>query len=143
MPVSLGKGPPWWTRRRQPPVRLRVPVPVRGPAEAALQAPAPLAAEEQHCPKSTGAPKLSSMTVRPLGGGAVTHFHGIGSFSDDPRFGTNNNRFSYDAKFNISSSFSLKDVLCNTCPSKGPHTVLYRKGGWGTSGRNNLLAVLS
>jgi hypothetical protein len=81
--------------------------------------------------RSIRAAKLSSMTVRPLGGGAVTQFHGIGSFSDDPRFGTNNNRFSYDAKFNVSSSFSLKDVMCNTCPSKGPHTVLYREGGGG------------
>jgi hypothetical protein len=78
---------------------------------------------------SIRAAKLSSMTVRTLGGCAVENFKGIGSFKDDPRFGKNNSRFSYDAKLNLSTSFTLKDLKCNTCPEKGPHTVLFPNGG--------------
>jgi hypothetical protein len=78
---------------------------------------------------SIRAAKLSSMTVRTLGGCAVENFKGVGSFKDDPRFGQTNSRFSYDTKLNLSTSFKLKDLKCNTCPEKGPHTVLFPNGG--------------
>jgi hypothetical protein len=69
------------------------------------------------------------MTVRTLGGCAVENFKGVGSFKDDPQFGKTNSRFSYDAKLNLSTSLKLKDLKCNTCPEKGPHTVLFPNGG--------------
>jgi hypothetical protein len=74
------------------------------------------------------AAKLAEMTVRPLGGGAVSNFTGIGSFSNDTRYGNCNNRFCYTSKLNLSSSFDTGKVICNTCESKGLHTVLHHGG---------------
>jgi hypothetical protein len=64
---------------------------------------------------SIRAAKLAQMSVRTLGGCADTVFVGIGSMANDPRFSQANTRFSYQKKKNISTSFDIGTLKCNTC----------------------------
>jgi hypothetical protein len=47
--------------------------------------------------------------------------------ANDPKFSRANTMFSYQKKKNISTSFDIGTLKCNTCV-KGEHTALYRDG---------------
>ena len=76
---------------------------------------------------SIRAAKLANMSVRTLSGCADNAFVGIGAMANDPRFVQANTRFSYHKKKNISTSFDISTLNCNTC-IKGEHTALFKEG---------------
>jgi hypothetical protein len=79
---------------------------------------------------SIRAAKLANTSVRTLGGCVDNTLKGIGSMGSDPRFSQANTRFSYNKKKNISTSFDIGTLKCNTC-SKGEHAALFREGETG------------
>jgi hypothetical protein len=72
--------------------------------------------------------KRADMPVRTLGGCAGNSFGAVGSFNMDPRFSQANSRFSYHRKKNMTTSFDISTLTCNTCINKGGHSVLLREG---------------
>jgi hypothetical protein len=78
--------------------------------------------------------KISSLTVRHLNGGAAIPFKPIGSFANnaDARIRLANTISDATSLRNISSSFSIENVVCNTCTVRGEHQVLGKKseGRW-------------
>jgi hypothetical protein len=74
------------------------------------------------------AARRASSTVRSLNGGAVTECD-LGSFvnSNDSRVTLANHRHCYKTKTNISSSFALDTMICNSCVVTGQHRMLRRE----------------
>jgi hypothetical protein len=68
-------------------------------------------------------------TVRPLYGSEVLVNNDLGTFcnSNDIRVNLANHRHCYQTKANISTSFALDTLICNTCTFKGKHHMLWRE----------------
>jgi hypothetical protein len=83
---------------------------------------------------SIRAARISGRAVRTLCGSAAPEYFEMGSFEHNTGFTavTPNYRHCYRSKFNISTSFQLDSLKCNTCMS-GEHMVIGREvvGGGG------------
>jgi hypothetical protein len=79
--------------------------------------------------KAVRSAKLNSLAVRHLNGGSAIPFKPIGSFTDekDARIKLANTISDANSSRNISCSFNLETFICNTCTSRGEHTVLGKK----------------
>jgi hypothetical protein len=79
--------------------------------------------------KAVRSAKLNSLAVRHLNGGSTIPFKPIGSFTDekDARIKLANTISDANSSRNISSSFNLETFICNTCTSRGEHTVFGKK----------------
>jgi hypothetical protein len=75
------------------------------------------------------AARSAADTVRPLCGSEVSFKNDLGSFDDpdDNRVQLANHRHCFSSKTNISTSFELDTMICNTCTHKGKHKVLRRE----------------
>jgi len=73
--------------------------------------------------------KLNSLAVRHLNGGSAIPYKPIGSFANDrdARIRLANTISDASSSRNISSSFNLETFICNTCTTRGEHTVLGKK----------------
>jgi hypothetical protein len=79
--------------------------------------------------KAVRSAKVNSLAVRHLNVGSAIPFKPIGSFTDkkDARIKLANTISDANSSRNISSSFNLETFICNTCTSRGEHTVLGKK----------------
>jgi hypothetical protein len=75
------------------------------------------------------AARSDSSTVRPLYGSEVYLINDLGTFvsTGDNRTFLANHRHCYTTKANISTSFELDTMACNTCTFRGKHRVLRRE----------------
>jgi hypothetical protein len=75
------------------------------------------------------AAREATKTVRTLGGSAVKFSSSVGNFKtiNDNRTLRANHRHCYGKKANISASFTFENLTCNTCTSRGEHSVLRRE----------------
>jgi hypothetical protein len=75
------------------------------------------------------AARAEAGTVRPLTGSEVHIKNDLGSFlnNGDERVTLANHRHCFSTKTNLSTSFEIDTMICNTCTGKGKHKVLRRE----------------